>query len=178
MTILLALLLVLVLFIGLVLTLVGMPGNWLMVATAAIYVCFVPTASPVALDWKVVVMLAVLAALGELVELAAGAAGTAKAGGSRRGIVLALVGSVAGALVGIVFGLPIPLVGPLVAALIFAGLGAMAGAILGEVWAGKDFDASWQIGKSAFWGRLLGTLGKMFFGAIMLAVVVAALVFY
>jgi hypothetical protein len=48
--------------------------------------------------------------------------------------------------------------------------------MLGELWAGKNLDASWRIGQAAFWGRLAGTLGKMLVGIVMVAVVVVALV--
>lgn len=176
MTILIALLLIAILLTGWVFTLFGMPGNWLMVAVTAMYAYFVPADSPVAIGWKVVVALLILAGLGELLELLAGLAGTAKAGGSRRGALLALVGSIGGAVLGILVGVPIPLVGPVLAAVFFAGLGAMAGAILGEISVGRNLETSWHIGKAAFWGRLAGTLGKMIVGALMVAVVAAALV--
>jgi uncharacterized protein len=172
-----ALLLVAVVLVSWLLTLLGLPGNWLMVLATAIYAYLVPGQSSVALGWKTVVVLIVLAALGEMVELVAGAIGVARAGGSRRGAVLALAGSVLGIFVGMFVGVPIPVIGPIVAAALFAGLGAMAGAILGEVSLGRKLDASWQIGKLAFWGRLAGTLGKMIFGAVMVAVVLVALVF-
>ncbi len=173
---LLALLLIAVLTASWVLTLLGMPGNWLMVLATALYAWFVPARSHAALGWKIVVTLIVLAALGEGVELLAGALGVAKAGGSRRAAVLALLGSIVGAIFGIFIGVPIPLVGPVVAAVLFAGLGAMAGASLGETWAGRDPSTRWRIAKSAFWGRLVGTLGKVLLGAVMVAVVVVALV--
>ena len=146
-----------------------------MVAATATYVYFMSTESSAAIGWNVVVVLFVLAALGETVELLAAAVGMAKAGGSRRGALMALAGSIIGGMVGIFIGVPIPLVGSIVAAVLFAGLGAMAGAILGETWAGRDADASWRIAKRAFWGRLAGTLGKIIFGAVMVAIVVAAL---
>jgi hypothetical protein len=176
MAVLIAFLLVAVLLFCWALTVFGMPGNWLMVATAAVYVYFLPATSPVAIDWKIVVSLLVLAGLGELLELLAGAAGAAKAGASRRSALLALVGSTLGGLLGVFVGMPIPLVGSIVAALLFAGLGAMAGAVLGEIWVGNRGDATWQIGKAAFWGRILGTLSKMLVGAVMLAVVIVALI--
>jgi uncharacterized protein len=176
MTILFALLLIVVLLASWALTLLSLPGNWLMVAATALYACFVPAASPAGIGWKVVAATVVLAVVGEVVELAAGAAETTRAGGTRRGAALALVGSVVGALVGVLVGLPIPLAGSVVAAVLFAGLGAMAGAMLGEVWAGRKLDASWKIGAAAFRGRLLGTLGKMLIGGLIVAVVVAALV--
>ncbi len=180
MTLLFALLLIVVLLAGWLLTLLGMPGNWLMVVATAIYAFLTSAQSHAAVGWKVVVLLVVLAALGEVIELMAGATGAARAGGSRRAAILALLGSIGGAMFGIVAGLPVvPILfaGPIIAALLFAGLGAMAGAILGEIWAGRNLDASWQVGRAAFWGRLLGTLGKLLIGAVMVAVVLAALIF-
>jgi uncharacterized protein YqgC (DUF456 family) len=174
MTILFALLLIAVLLAGWGLTLLGMPGNWIMVLAAAVYAYFVR----VGVDWKVVVGLLVLAAAGEAIELLAGVWGTVKAGGGKSGAVLALLGSLIGGIVGIFVGLPIPLVGSLIAVVLFAGLGAMTGAVLGEIMAGQSFHASWQIAKAAFWGRLAGTLGKSLVGAIMIAVVVAALMIH
>jgi hypothetical protein len=176
MAILIALLLVVVLLASWLLTLLGMPGNWLMVVATTVYACLVPSQSPATLGWKTVVALLVLAALGEIVELVAGAMGVAKAGGSRRGAVMALVGSIVGGILGVFIGVPIPLIGSVVAAVFFAGLGAMVGAILGEISVGQRLNTSWRIGKVAFWGRLAGTLGKMIVGAVMVVVVVAALV--
>jgi uncharacterized protein YqgC (DUF456 family) len=118
--------------------------------------------------------LLVLAALGELVEFAAGAVGAAKAGGSRRGAALALVGSLMGGLFGLFVALPVPLVGPIIGALLFGGLGALGGAVLGEQWKGRDLDESLRIGHAAFWGRLFGTLGKVLAGAVMIAVLLVA----
>ena len=158
MTIIFALLLILILVTCWLLTLLGMPGNWLMVAATTFYAFLMPAQSPAALGWKTVAALLVLAALGEIVELLAGAMGVAKAGGSRRGALMALVGSIIGGIVGIFVGVPIPLIGSIVAVVLFAGLGAMAGAILGETWAGRDADTSWRIGKLAFWGRQAGRL--------------------
>ena len=67
-----------------ILTLLSLPGNWLMVAATATYVYFVPAESSAAIGWRVVMALIVLAALGSTVELLAVAMGVAKAGGSRR----------------------------------------------------------------------------------------------
>ena len=171
-----ALLLILVLLACWPLTLLGMPGNWLMASATAVYAYLVPAQSSASLGWKTVVALLVLAALGEIVELLAAAMGVAKAGGSRRGALMALVGSILGGIVGIFVGVPVPLIGSVVAAVLFAGLGAMAGAALGETSAGRDACTSWQIAKLAFWGRLAGTLGKIILGAVMIAVVMAALI--
>lgn len=176
MTILLAILLVAVLLASWLLTVFGMPGNWLMVATTAVYAYFSPAQSSLAIGWKAVAVLAVLAGLGEAIELLAGAAGAAKAGGSKRGAALALFGSMVGSVVGVIVGIPIPLIGPIAAALLFAAIGATAGAMLGEAWCGKNLDASWQIGKAAFWGRLIGTMGKLLVGAVMVGFTVVCLI--
>ena len=175
MAIVFALLLTLLLLACWFLTLLGMPGNWLMVAAAAVYACLMPAQGPATLGWKTVVALLVLAALGEIVELLAGAMGAGRAGGSKRGAAMALVGSVLGAILGMFLGLPVPLVGSVLAAVLFAALGAMVGAILGETWSGKSVGTSWQIAKAAFWGRLTGTVGKMLLGAVMVLIVVVAL---
>ena len=168
--------LIVVLLIGWVLTLIGMPGNWLMVAATAVYAYLVPQQSPVHFGWGVVAAMTVLAALGELIEFVAGSLGAVKVGASKRGALLALAGSVAGGVVGIFVGLPIPLIGPIVAALLFACLGALGGAMLGESWAGRNLHQSWQVGKGAFWGRLLGTLAKSLVASVMVAVAAAAMV--
>lgn len=155
--------------------LLGLPGNWLIVAVAAVYAWWGPSESVTDVGWYVVGVLFVLAVLGEIVELVAGAAGVSKQGGSRRGAMLAIVGSLIGSIVGMFVGLPIPIIGSLVAAVVFAALGALAGAMLGESWKGRDFDASLEIGKAAFVGRLLGTVAKMIVCSIMVAVALGAL---
>jgi uncharacterized protein YqgC (DUF456 family) len=156
--------------------LLGLPGNWLIVAVAAGYAGWGPTESAADLGWHVVAALVALAVLGEIVELVAGAAGVSKRGGSRRGAMLAIAGSLVGSIVGMFVGLPIPFVGSLVAAVVFAALGALVGAMLGEHWKGRDFDASLEIGKAAFVGRLLGTVAKMMICSVMVAIALGALV--
>lgn len=169
-----AIVLVLVLLISLLLTVLGLPGNWMMVAAAAIYAFAVAPHLRTDFGWPVVLAMVILAAFGELLEFIAGALGVARGGGSRRGVVMALVGSVVGAIVGMVVGLPIPIVGSILAALLFASVGAMAGAMLGEHSAGRELAHSWRVGKAAFWGRLFGTVAKTLVGAIMVAVAAIA----
>ena len=156
------------------LNLVGFPGNWLIVLCSGLYAQFGPGSGRPDIDLRVVVALAVLALVGEIIELGAGAIGTKKAGGSKRGAVLALAGSLIGGSVGIFVGVPIPLIGPIVAAVVFAGVGALVGAVVGERWKGRDLDESLRVGEAAFWSRLLGTLGKVLVGGVMLVLVLAA----
>lgn len=172
-----AILFVLAVALGWLAQLVGLPGNWLIVVAAALYAWLVPADAATAVGWPAVATLAALAILGEVVEFVAGALGVTTAGGSRRGAVLAIVGSMVGGIVGIFVGLPIPIVGSLVAAVLFGGIGALVGAVLGETWKGRDLDSSLEIGKAAFIGRLLGTAAKMIVCSLMVVVAIAAVIF-
>jgi uncharacterized protein YqgC (DUF456 family) len=177
MTVLYALVFVLVLFVSWIAQLVGLPGNWSIVVTAALYAWLLPGDHATAVGWWAVGILLGLALVGELVEFAAGAMGVSTAGGSRRGAALAVLGSLIGGIVGLFIGVPIPVVGSLVSAVLFGGIGALAGAMLGETWKGRDFDASLQVGKAAFVGRLLGTVAKMIVCTLMVVVALGALFF-
>jgi uncharacterized protein YqgC (DUF456 family) len=168
--------LLIILVLGCLLNLFGLPGNWINLAASAVYVFFTPPDERLSVSWWVVGAVLVLAILGEIVELLAGAAGAAKVGGSRRGAVLAILGSFVGGIVGAVLGMPIPIIGPVIAILLFASLGALAGAMVGEWWKGRDWEARWEVGHAAFWGRLLGTVGKISIGSVIVVVVMAALV--
>ena len=174
-TILWAILFCCVLAVGWVMTVLALPGNWLIVAAAAVYAGLIPEdESRLALGWSTVAALAVLAVVGELVELLAAARGVrrpAAAAGARDGAVR--LGR--GAVVGMFVGIPIPIVGSLIAAIVFAGLGAAAGAVLGESLFGTNWNSSREIGLAAFRGRVLGTLAKMLVGSVMVAVAAGAI---
>ena len=156
------------------LNLLGLPGNWLILAATAVYAWLLPDDGRAAIGWPIVAVVAGLAVVGELAELVAGAAGVRRVGGSRRAAFLALAGSVVGAIAGAIVGLPIPVVGPVIAAVLFAGVGALLGAMFGEGLIGRSVEESWEVGKAAFWGRLFGTLAKALTGAVMAGVVIAA----
>ncbi|MFN9249198.1 MAG: DUF456 domain-containing protein [Planctomycetota bacterium] len=148
----------------------GLPGNWGVVAVAALLAWLAPEEWNARMSWASVLIWAALAGLGELLECVAGSAGVSQSGGSRRAMVLALMGSLCGAIVGFFVGLPIPVIGGLVASLLFSGLGAAAGAILGQRWLGRNWSETMSVGWAAFYGRLLGTLGKSVCGAAMVIV--------
>ncbi len=148
-----------------------LPGNWFIVGLAALFVSAQGSGDAAqGMNWEAVAFLLVLAAGGELIEFLAGAAGAAKQGGSRRAIVLALVGTFAGSIAGAVMGVPIPILGPLLGALLGGAAGAFAGAYLGEMWKHGGADKSVSVGWGAAVGRVLGTLGKLLVGAVMLVV--------
>ena len=155
-------------------TLLGLPGNWGLVILAVVLAYFAPETMHIDIHIATVAMLTFMAISGEIAEFAAGAAGVNQLGGSRRGAALAVVGSIVGSITGMVVGVPIPIVGSLVAALLFGGVGAFVGAVAGERWAGREWDASIQIGWGAVWGKLLGTLLKTICGTAMMALLIYA----
>jgi uncharacterized protein len=149
-----------------------LPGNWLVLALTALFAWLVQAPSGGGIGWGVVGALAVLAALGEVVEFAAGAAGAAKQGGSRRGMILAIFGSLVGSVGGSIVGtfLPIPLVGTLVGAIGGGALGAFGGAYAGETWKGRSSEQRMSVSSAALVGRLFGTVGKLAFGVVMVVI--------
>jgi len=162
--------------VGWLMNWISLPGNWLIVLGTAVYACWVPVSQRTGIGWSVVVVLLLLAGLGELLEFIAGAVGVAKVGGSRRSAALAFFGSLGGGFMGAWLGVPIPIIGTLVGILLGAAFGALAGGVAGEFSKGRDPDQCWRVGHAAFWGRLLGTFGKLTVGVLMAALVAAALV--
>lgn len=155
----------------------GMPGNWVIVALGV--GCFFLTSEGKAAHvggLSLGLMIGV-ALLGEVLEFAASAMGASRLGASKRATALAIVGSIGGAIVGLFVGgiIPIPIVGSVIGSLLLGGLGAAAGAVGGERWAGKTWDDSMQVGHAAFWGRLLGTIGKAVCGTAACVVFLVAI---
>ena len=164
---------------GWALTLLGMPGNWLIAIVALLYNLLAPEGTRWELGTWFVIATFGLALVGEALESLAGAMGVARKGGSRRGAFGALAGSLAGAIVGAVAGLPIPVpvVGSVIAAIMFAALGALVGALVAETTTGKDFSTSVDIGLAAMWGRIFGSFAKTSVGGVMVAVVMVGMFF-
>ncbi len=149
----------------------ALPGNWFIVGFAALFVAAMESGDAGAgLNWHAIALLALIAAGGEAIEFFAGAAGAAKRGGSRRAVVLAIIGTVTGSIIGAVMGLPIPLMGPLAGALAGGAGGAFAGAYLGEMWKHGIAGKSVMVGWGAAMGRLLGTIGKLLVGVVMIVI--------
>lgn len=146
----------------------SLPGTWMILGLAAIIEVvdglYLPDGRSQTFDWWVLGACVVLAAVGELIEFAAGAAGVKVGGGSKRGMVGALIGGILGAilLTGLV---PVPILGTLVGVLIGTFAGAVIGEISGEK--AKTVGGSLKPATGATIGRVLGTVGKM---AIAIAV--------
>ena len=150
--------------------LIALPGNWVAVALLLGYAFLGPQDSNASIGYIPVIAGFAFALIGEIFEFIAGALGAQKAGASRKATLLAMVGSMCGAILGAFIGLPVPIVGPVLAALLFGGLGATLGAMLGEWSNGKSWRESLPIGHAAFWGRTIGTLGKVTAGAMIIVI--------
>lgn len=174
-TILMIVLVVLAILAGLSMTLVGLPGNWLIVLTALIQKMLASEDSRLAVSWYLLAAILCLGLFGEACEFAAGAWGVAKAGGSRRAISAALAGSLLGGFAGLWIPVPIPLVGPIIGAVLFASLGAFAGAYSGERTLGRSKGQSLPVGIAAFFGRIAGTVSKFGCGMVMAALLLLSL---
>lgn len=154
------LLLLVVCLAGLAISVVGLPGLWLMVASAVV---FSLATGGVVLTWKTVVAVALLAAASEVAEFLAGAAGSKTAGGTWRGIVGAVVGGIAGGIVGV----PIPILGPILGAILGAAVGAGVLELTGER---PDVRQAGNVAWGAAKGRFWGVVSKLTFGTVMLVV--------
>lgn len=162
---------------GWTLTLLGLPGNWLMVAATALYSWLTPSTRITHISWTTVLVLLLFAVLGELAEFAASMWGARRVGGSRRAAVFSLLGSLLGALVGGTLGVPLfPVLGPPVAAVLGGAVGAMIGASFAEHTRGETSGQSLRVGKAAFVGRLLGTGVKTLVATVMALVALGSLI--
>lgn len=161
MLILLALAMILANTIVLVATILSgfqLPGNWVLVLLACGLSRWGP--EPAMFSFWLLAGIAIIALGAELIELAAGSAGARRAGSSRKGAFLALLGSFAGGILGTFI---IPVIGSIIGACAGAFLGALVGARLG----GRPLKESLHSGKGAAWGRLAGMGIKFVAGALI-----------
>lgn len=150
--------------------LIALPGNWVAVLVLLVYALVGPETGNASIGYIPVLAAFCFALLGEGFEFVAAALGAQKAGASRKATLLAMIGSMIGAILGAIVGLPVPIVGQVLAAILFGGLGATLGAMLGEWSNGSSWRESLPIGHAAFWGRTIGTLGKVAAGAVIVVI--------
>jgi uncharacterized protein len=155
------LLLLTAMVISLFLTILQLPGLWLILAFCAGYAW--ATGGAYIGVWTLVILLA-LAAVGEVLETLAAAAGAKKAGATKTGMLLAIVGAFVG---GVVFTvLTVPVLGTLIGVCV----GAFFGGFAGDVLRGRRQDQAVRSGIGAAIGRVFGTIIKVSFGVAMLLV--------
>jgi uncharacterized protein YqgC (DUF456 family) len=147
-----------VLILSLILIALGLPGLWVMIASAVVYNILI---GETAIGWFTLICVGVLAAIAEVIEWTLSGKYARKYGGSRR----AAWGAVIGGTLGAILGFPVPIVGPLVGA--FAG--SFAGALFGELSSGATRRESTRVAWGALVGRVAATAMKMAIGCAIAA---------
>jgi uncharacterized protein YqgC (DUF456 family) len=136
-----------------ILIVLGLPGLWIMIATAVTYNLIVP-GEPI--GWFTLVAVAVLAFVAELLEFTMTGKYARKYGGSRR----AGWGAIIGGIVGAMIGFPVPIIGPVIGAFV----GSFVGALIAELGAGSTAGDATRVAKGALIGRAVSTALKMGIG--------------
>jgi hypothetical protein len=148
--------------LGFLLTLLTLPGNWVMILATCIYARLT--------DWRFLGLRAILILIGiglvgEIVDLAAGSAAAKRAGGTRRGAIGAFIGAILGGVVGAGI---IPIVGAIVGVIFGAG----AGALLFELSGGKPLLEAANVGLGAARGKFVGMLIKIAMACVIFLIAV------
>ena len=142
-----------VIILSLILIVLGLPGLWIMVASAVTYNLIVP-GEPI--GWVTLIAVAVLAFVAELLEFALTGRYARKYGGSRRAGWGAILGGIVGAMVGI----PVPIVGSVIGAFV----GSFLGALIAEFTGGSSAGEATRVAKGALIGRVVSTVLKIGIG--------------
>jgi len=142
-----------VILLSLVLIVLGLPGLWIMVASAVTYNMVVP-GDPI--GWVTLVIVAILALIAELLEFSLTGKYARKYGGSRRAGWGAILGGIVGAMVGI----PVPIVGSVIGAFV----GSFLGALIAELTGGSSAGDATRVAKGALIGRVVSTALKIGIG--------------
>lgn len=158
-------------------SLLGLPGNWLVVLLAVGCWWLPDPGSRLAISTAALGAIVIFALIGEALEFFAGVVGVQRLGGGRRSALLALIGSIAGAIIGFGLGSGVPVLGNVIASVVGSALGALVGSIAGERSLGQPWEHSLQVGSAAFWGRIVGTLVKVMCGTCAAAIFLTALWF-
>ncbi len=162
-------LLIVLLATGWLVNILGLPGLWLMLLA---HICYgLATGWGNYVGWESVITIFVLCVIAEIVEFVAGAAGSAKAGGSKRGMIAAVVGGLVGGILGSIF-IPVPILGTIIGAV----GGSFAGAAMIERWIEPDNQRAIDIGIGAAKGRFWGIVIKSGFGIVIAVVSMTAAV--
>ena len=143
--------------LGVAMTVIRLPGTWLIVATAIGYGWYG--------DWHTISLITVglligLAVVGELGEFLASMLTAKKAGASKRAMWGAFIGGFAGMFI---FTIPLPLIGTIIGAVV----GCFLGAVIGELTAHDDIRQGIRVGRAAAVGYILGMALKLAIAFLM-----------
>jgi len=145
----------------------GLPGAWIILLTAAVIEFlidpfYLPAGEQQTFSWWVLIACVGIVILGDLFEWIAGALGAKVGGGTKRGMWGALIGGILGAIILTPVFAFLPVIGTLIGAL----AGTFAGAVVGEVSATNPELAptvrqSLRPATGATIGRVVGTVSKL-----------------
>lgn len=151
----------LVLFSGVFLLFLSLPGTWVILIASVVWGSL---SDPSPFSWNIYLLLTALAIAGEIIEFFAGSIGAKKFGGSKKGG----IGSIIGAIIGAIFG----------ASFLF-GIGALPGALIGafigsflfEKWHKMPTDKAIKASLGASLGRFGGFIAKLGIAIAMIIIV-------
>jgi uncharacterized protein len=158
------LLLAAVIVLSLVMIVFGLPGLWVMIASAVCYRILLPD-QPI--SWFSIAGITVLAIVAEVFEFTLTGRYARKYGGSRR----AGWGAIIGGFVGMMVGIPVPIIGSVIGA--FAG--SFVGAFIAELSGGQSNTAgATKVETGALVGRVVATALKVGIGCAIAAWILVA----
>ncbi len=173
---------VIVLFIGVLATLVGLPGTVLILVDAVIFSACHGFARP---PWWLLLILLVMSVVAELLDNVLSALGVKATGGTTRTSLWALAGGVAGAILGanvspilgvlgLAGGVAGVVFGSLLPPILLALIGGFAAAYFYELRTGQTPEQARKAGFGALSGRLAGVLSKAVLASIMVAIILSS----
>ena len=158
--------LLVVFYIGLGLSLlsniVGLPGNWMLVAAALVVALATGFAKVTLTSFFLCLGLAIV---GEAIESLLGAVIVAKHGGSKLGV----IGSIAGGFTGVVLGAG---VFPPLGSVVLGFIGAFLGAVFGEILRHPETEFALRVGFWSFIGRMSAMAAKFSVGCVILWILI------
>lgn len=143
--------LLLLVLVGIVLVLFGLPGTWIIVGGAFLYSIFFSFSS-VSSDFWVVFILIVLALLGEIFEFLVSIVGGKMLQVSTGALLSSIIGGILGAMIGV----PVFLIGSFLGLL----LGAFLGAFVYELLVTRKFGTALNAATGVFFSRVVAIFVK------------------
>lgn len=158
-------LLLIVQFLGMLLTIMGLPGIWVMISSVVGFAWL--TTFDRYVGWPSIITLLALGAIAEIIEFFMGAAGAKQAGATRRAMLGALIGGLVG---GITCTIPVPVIGTIFGVC----LGTFIGASVVEMGIIGNARHATRVGWGAARGRFYGIVLKLLFALVIFLVAVIA----
>lgn len=138
---------------ALVMVVLALPGIWSMFLVAGLCMLW----QPEIIGWPAVLTIAIIGIISEATDLVASAVGVKKLGGSKRGALGSIVGTMIGAIAGTVF-IPIPVLGTILGGILGAGAGAL---MVERGVVNKSWVDSMKSGGGAAIGRTISVFAKI-----------------